>query len=177
MLEARWCEWCGAEIRRKRRSRDARRFCSKKCSGARRTALSQQRRREESEDRKAQWRLRPCLHCLGPMAIDDGRTRIHAACVAERNKAKKRSWNRARYVSSAKHLTRNCFWCERAFITKTAAAQFCGNRCRRRWIRVSKKHGLTRKSSPDIIRGYRFLGDAYFLLQTRRSGRGAGSNL
>ena len=42
-MPIRTCEWCRIEFKRKIRKRDAARFCTRKCSGAKRTAVSRAR--------------------------------------------------------------------------------------------------------------------------------------
>lgn len=159
------CEWCGQAVRREHRgiNHDARRFCSKKCSGAMRTARAAERVAISRRKRAEQLAARLCLHCHSPM--DAAKGRVHAAC---RN-AYRMALYRSRFVSKAKHIQRICLWCQQPFTSKKVNGALCySKRCRKRWQRVRTKHGLSLKTTdPSIIQCYRLLGDAYFALQSR----------
>jgi hypothetical protein len=168
-LRTRICEWCHRSFPKKR-TRDAGRFCTRKCNFERLKARAVQRKTErlrrvriERKRRKALRMLRPCRQCGQAMGMVKGH--VHRACM----KAYTHAQHLARYVSRAIHERRICLWCQQPFITKNAVSVVCGNkRCHRRWDRVRKKHGLSKDTHPDIIQGYRLLGDAYYCLQQRK---------
>ena len=115
------CEWCGTTFRRSRSAKDALRFCSKRCSGARRHALRQPVRQRAFIDREAR-RRRPCFRCFGIMTLSTRLAEpvICAAChELERREA----------------LMRICPACKQPFIRNTPKLneRFCTKRCARIW--------------------------------------------
>lgn len=167
------CEWCRnpfEHVNVTDKATHALRFCSKKCSGAvkrlRYQAVREQRRLQEEaqrREREAERRLRLCRHCETPMG-DLGSAWVHASCRKE--------YLRATYVSKNRPYTGMCLWCGRPFEYPTSKGHpyLCASkRCRRRWGRVSRKHGLTRTTDPAIIQGYRVLGDVYYAIQCVKS--------
>lgn len=152
------CRWCGSMFERRNHRRDRRLYCSRRCHRACRYALkvaAAQARHDAAHGRR-------CLHCRQPLGLANatGHARLHDAC-----REAHRRQQRPIYISKAVHVERSCFFCERPFVTTTRASTFCSRRCKTRWQRIRRKHGLDRTTDPEIVRAYRLLGDVYVALQ------------
>ena len=119
-----WCEWCGQAFwrrhRGKRPDRDARRFCSKRCSGQRRTAAhvlrmaiareQQQQQRAYSQEERAQQRaqLFQARTCSCGSLITRRRGRWCNTCFATRIGDGRRAARAVARSSGLSHICPNC---------------------------------------------------------------------
>jgi hypothetical protein len=151
------CEWCGAAFWRKASARDDRRFCSKRCSGARRRAEASARRSVQGEIARAlpdeQRRARPCVVCGMALGADGRRPRIryHATCrstvAAQRYERNKRELNeRRRRDRGLRWDVHVCPCCGQTFTTTYGDQRrvWCSRRC----SHAMRKYGLTLRLVP-----------------------------
>jgi hypothetical protein len=148
------CRGCGAAFVWTRAGRRTGQFCSRACYFRTRRAV------------------RPAPRCARPAppprcACGAALAPRHRFCEACR-KARARAAFHRHWTSHAVHVERRCRWCERPFVTRTAAQEFCCRRCGHRCSRVSLKHGLTRTTDPEILRAHRAFGDVVYFLSCGR---------
>ena len=114
------CEWCGGSFWRRSNRGDTRRFCSKRCSGARRTAIAAAKREIDRHEREieraidranrpllreARQRLRALRRCACGAPVASIHGVVCAACAAANRRAGHR---RARRWSRIVHCCPSC---------------------------------------------------------------------
>ena len=137
------CEHCGAAFWRSRSwlISDARRFCSKKCSGARRTAHITTERQARRLARQQELARRPCEICLLPLGPSAPERRTHTACQREIH-----NWQAREHVRLTRAQTpsdHRCPGCGQIFCDSYTDKRrvYCSPRCCRA-VRRMKLGGL-----------------------------------
>lgn len=153
------CPWCHGQRRNPKRNA----FCSVRCRARHRSWIAGIRRYLRAVSRYR----RPCQTCGQPLGTDGlGRRQIHRTCW----RPAVRQVRRRDVVMPWRPLAeRVCVWCGRSFLPNRDTMRLCGDRrCRRRWDRQRQRHGLSVDMPPDLLRAFRMLADAYYLLQLPR---------
>jgi len=167
------CEWCGVSFDRKRRQRDARRFCSKRCSGARRRNAATFRIRKYVARLQAILRrqLRQ-FHCPYCGIVVTGTRAVHERVRPECARAARRAAYVDRYEPRG-HVRRRCVWCLEWFTSYQTNSRVCEKReCKNRYARARKRHGYTGETPIAVIQARRQLNDAIVAVSSNGGNRG-----
>jgi hypothetical protein len=135
------CEWCGVAFFRRPSNRDARRFCSKRCSGARRRARTAERRaailvqrriaREKREQiRKQQHQARMICPCGARISRRTGRW--CNTCFAQQIGNGIRAGHTVARTAGLHHLCPNCGQWFRGYPRDTFCSTTCAKQMRKR---------------------------------------------
>ena len=160
MIEGRTCEGCGAEFRREKRSRDARRFCSRQCAFSHKANAWNRGRVSVRR-----------FHCIYPLScgwcakVFIGRSSKAKFCSPICARHGKALYMRLRSAAKKDQALRLCLHCGRLFSRSygNKFRVFCGPYCGRRHARKGMpKNAMSRARKFGVARDGRIRSIAVF---------------